>query len=189
MFCRGEAGRVCQLDRQCQSLIQLPQVCDEACTKCSPVVQLAKLWDEGASQGFLVPPLVRFVSGDRGYLDMTNGGPRMFINLEDHISHTTKQPNLHFEVMTPSLHAKWTNHSVVRLSCIHVQAVMRYFEENCNPRLHWGKAGWPWLEPCFDGSAHYASWCDFGCAVEVRKHVKRSSKASCVHGLKSTCCA
>jgi hypothetical protein len=50
---------------------------------------------------------------------------------------------------------------------VHAQAVMRYLVEKCNARLHWGKAGWPWLEPCYDGSAHYANWCDFGCAVEV----------------------
>ena len=66
------------------------------------MAQLAKLWEQGANQGFLVPPLVRFVSGDQGYLDMTNGGPRMFINLEDHISHTTKKPNLPFEVAGPA---------------------------------------------------------------------------------------
>ena len=62
--------------------------------------QLVDLWKSGANQGFLVPPLVRFVSEDSGYLSYTNGGPRMFVNLEDHLSHTTKTPNVQFEVCT-----------------------------------------------------------------------------------------
>ena len=48
-----------------------------------------------------------------------------------------------------------------------VQKQMRFFMENCQARLHWGKAGWDWLQPCFDGAAHYDKWCDFGCAVQV----------------------
>ncbi|EIE21168.1 hypothetical protein COCSUDRAFT_33813, partial [Coccomyxa subellipsoidea C-169] len=42
----------------------------------------------GASEGFRVPPLIRFVSEEMPYLSNTNGGPRMFVNLEDHLSHT-----------------------------------------------------------------------------------------------------
>ena len=38
----------------------------------------------------------------------------------------------------------------------------------CSGRAHWGKAGQPWADPCFDGAAHYPRWCDFGCAVQVR---------------------
>ncbi len=38
----------------------------------------------------------------------------------------------------------------------------------CSGRAHWGKAGQPWADPCFDGAAHYPHWCDFGCAVQVR---------------------
>ena len=37
----------------------------------------------------------------------------------------------------------------------------------CSGRAHWGKAGQPWADPCFDGAAHYPHWCDFGCAVQV----------------------
>lgn len=50
----------------------------------------------------------------------------------------------------------------------HAQRVMHYLVEKCDARLHWGKAGWPYLEPCFDGASHYTKWCDFGCAVQVR---------------------
>ncbi|KAK9908511.1 hypothetical protein WJX75_008992 [Coccomyxa subellipsoidea] len=101
-----------------------------------------ELWKSGAAEGFRVPPLIRFVSGETPYLSNTNGGPRMFVNLEDHLSHTLKKPNLEFE------------------------RIVRYFVDECDARLHWGKAGWPYLEPCFDGASHYANWCDFGCAVE-----------------------
>ena len=45
---------------------------------------------------------------------------------------------------------------------------MRFFMEKCQARIHWGKAGWDWLQPCFDGAAHYSTWCDFGCAVQVQ---------------------
>ncbi|CAL8469269.1 g8810 [Coccomyxa elongata] len=101
-----------------------------------------KLWKSGASEGMRVPGLIRFVSEETPYLSNSHGGARMFVNLEDHVSHTLKKPNLEFE------------------------KVVRYFIEECDARLHWGKAGWPYLEPCFDGAAHYAKWCDFGCAVE-----------------------
>jgi len=52
----------------------------------------------GASEGFRVPALIRFVNDETPYLSNTNGGPRMFVNLEDHLSHTLKKPNLQFEV-------------------------------------------------------------------------------------------
>lgn len=138
--------------------------------------QLVDLWSNGANQGFLVPPLVRFVSEDSGYLSYTNGGPRMFINLEDHLSHTTKKPNVQFEVCRLLLCEEQQASAVGCHACMllepmlgwHAQRVMRYLVQNCNARMHWGKAGWPWLEPCFDGAAHYANWCDFGCAVQVR---------------------
>lgn len=53
---------------------------------------------------------------------------------------------------------------------------MRFFMEKCQARLHWGKAGWDWLQPCFDGAAHYEKWCDFGCAVQVGPPTSASSK-------------
>ncbi|KAK9908861.1 hypothetical protein WJX75_003902 [Coccomyxa subellipsoidea] len=39
--------------------------------------------------GFAVPPLIRFVNGEEAYLSNTNGGPRMFFNIEDHLSMST----------------------------------------------------------------------------------------------------
>ena len=40
---------------------------------------------------------------------------------------------------------------------------------SCRGRLHWGKAGWQSLAPCFDGAREYPdTWCHFGCAVHVR---------------------
>jgi hypothetical protein len=45
---------------------------------------------------------------------------------------------------------------------------MEIFRDECGARFHWGKAGWPYLFPCFDGKKHYPeTWCDFGCAVGV----------------------
>lgn len=62
---------------------------------------------------------------------------------------------------------------MVEVDGVHcAQKVVRYFIEECDARLHWGKAGWPYLEPCFDGATHYVKWCDFGCAVEVRDRLR-----------------
>ncbi|EIE25101.1 hypothetical protein COCSUDRAFT_40439 [Coccomyxa subellipsoidea C-169] len=41
---------------------------------------------ENLGPGFAVPPLIRFVNGEEAYLANTNGGPRMFFNIEDHLS-------------------------------------------------------------------------------------------------------
>lgn len=65
---------------------------DIACT------QAVKLWKSGASEGMRVPGLIRFVSEETPYLSNSHGGARMFVNLEDHVSHTLKKPNLEFEV-------------------------------------------------------------------------------------------
>lgn len=49
-----------------------------------------------------------------------------------------------------------------------LQAVIGLFHDKCDARLHWGKAGWPEHEPCYDGSKHLPkTWCHFGCAVQV----------------------
>lgn len=49
-----------------------------------------------------------------------------------------------------------------------VQAVIGLFHDKCDARLHWGKAGWPEHEPCYDGSKLLPkTWCHFGCAVQV----------------------
>lgn len=63
-------------------------------------IQVNELWKAGAAKAYLVPGLIRFVSEEGPYLSNTNGGPRMFVNLEDHTSHTFKQPNTEFEVLS-----------------------------------------------------------------------------------------
>ena len=121
--------------------------------------------------GFRTPALMRFVSGEDFYLSPSNGGPVMYVNIEDHLSLSSGRQNEEFD------------------------AVMRYFLDECDARLHWGKAGWPTHWPEFDGAVNYAEtcvlnstvmrtraptlslshsrhalrslarWCDFGCAV------------------------
>ena len=49
-----------------------------------------------------------------------------------------------------------------------LQRVLQILLNECSGRLHWGKAGWPRYNACFDGSAHFPDWCSFGCAVQVR---------------------
>ncbi|GMH44322.1 hypothetical protein BSKO_12256 [Bryopsis sp. KO-2023] len=95
------------------------------------------LWD-----GFRTPVLVRFVSEEDAYLSNTNGGPRVYFNMEDYVSYNTKVVNARF------------------------QRTIELLRTRCNARLHWGKAGWPRHAQCFDGAREYPdSWCDFGCAV------------------------
>ena len=50
-----------------------------------------------------------------------------------------------------------------------MQKLIGFVQEVCQrPRLHWGKAGWPRYQKCFDGAQVYPqTWCDFGCAVQV----------------------
>lgn len=49
---------------------------------------------------------------------------------------------------------------------------MSLLHDQCQARLHWGKAGWPQLEPCYDGSKHLPeTWCQFGCAIQVTLHL------------------
>lgn len=104
---------------------------------------LGEIDSKQLGQGFRTPGLIRFVSQETGYLSPTSDGPRMFVNLEDYLSHTTGQPNTQF------------------------QTVISLFHDKCQGRLHWGKAGWPEHEPCYDGSVHLPNtWCHFGCAVQ-----------------------
>ena len=65
------------------------------------VLQASALWKTGLGEGFRVPALLRFVSQEDPYLGQSSGGPRMYLNMEDHVSHTTKTPNVPFEV-TPA---------------------------------------------------------------------------------------
>ena len=48
--------------------------------------------------GFRVPALIRFIGNEQAYLSNAHGGPRMFVNLEDHVSRQTGQPNQPFLV-------------------------------------------------------------------------------------------
>ena len=92
--------------------------------------------------GFRTPSLIRFVKEEPFYLSPSNGMPVMYVNLEDHLTINSGVPNDKFD------------------------AVVEYLLERCDARLHWGKAGWPTHNPCFDGAEDYPeTWCDFGCAV------------------------
>lgn len=96
-----------------------------------------KLWE-----GFRTPGLIRFVAGEDFYLSYTNGGARMFINIEDYVTRSSGKPNEQFS------------------------AVIDLMLKQCQGRFHWGKAGWAVHQKCFDGAASYPkTWCDFGCAV------------------------
>lgn len=95
--------------------------------------------------GTRTPFLTRFVKGEDGYLSNTNGGPRMYMNLEDFVLYSTGVRNAAF------------------------QGIMNLFRtsDNCKARLHWGKAGWIEHGQCFNGAKEYPStWCDFGCAAQ-----------------------
>lgn len=59
---------------------------------------LGEIDSKQLGQGFRTPGLIRFVSQETGYLSPTSDGPRMFVNLEDYLSHTTGQPNTQFQV-------------------------------------------------------------------------------------------
>ena len=54
------------------------------------------------TKGFRIPGLIRFVNGEAGYLAPTNGGPRMYINIEDHLHWTTGMVNIEFQVLCPA---------------------------------------------------------------------------------------
>lgn len=99
----------------------------------------------GSSQawkGFRTPALIRFVDGEDFYVSPTNGGPRMYVNIEDYVSLSSGKPNQEFD------------------------QVVRFFMDKCNARLHWGKYGFSEYDPGFDGAKVYPNtWCDFGCAV------------------------
>lgn len=54
--------------------------------------------EEDLYLGFPVPPLIRFVGEEDAFLSNANGAPRMFLNIEDHQSYQTGEPNLKFDV-------------------------------------------------------------------------------------------
>lgn len=94
--------------------------------------------------GFPIPGLVRYVKSEPFYLSPTNGGPRVYFNLEDYYSHSGRyDSNAKFEAAMKILRS-----------------------DQCQGRLHWGKAGWPQYAKRFDGGKEFGdSWCHFGCAV------------------------
>lgn len=99
---------------------------------------------ENLWEGFRTPALVRFVSGEEFYLSPSNGGPVMYVNIEDYLTKTSGEENWRF------------------------MKVLDIFTQSCGGRLHWGKAGWPNSKAgkCFDGAVTYKdTWCDFGCAA------------------------
>lgn len=60
---------------------------------------------EDLGLGFAVPPLIRFVNGEQAYLANSNGGPRMFFNIEDHLSKSTGVENTKFQARPLSKYA------------------------------------------------------------------------------------
>ncbi|CAL5225804.1 g8581 [Coccomyxa viridis] len=89
---------------------------------------------------------IRVVNEETAYISPTNGGPRVFLNIEDHNSFNDPRG----PTFNTDLHK-----------------LIAFVNETCSPRLHWAKAGWPRYLSCFDGSVAYPqTWCDFGCAVQ-----------------------
>ncbi|CAL8471830.1 g11372 [Coccomyxa elongata] len=87
---------------------------------------------------------VRYLNEETAYIAPTNGGPRVFLNLEDHNSFNS--PN--GPVINTDFHK-----------------LVKFIKDTCNPRFHWAKAGWPRYFSCYDGAAYFPeTWCDFGCA-------------------------
>ncbi len=106
----------------------------------------------GWGRSILTPPLIRFVSENDAYLSLTNGGARMYINIEDYVFY---------------------NDNFGRAANEPFNAVIDFLrnDEKCGgqngSRMHWGKAGWPEIG-CMDASAEYGEdWCHFGCAVRT----------------------
>ena len=97
--------------------------------------------------GFRTSLLIRFVSEVDAYLSHSQGGPHVYINLEDYLYYNTMdQPGRRNESF---------------------QKVIRYLKNDSKckgSRLHWGKAGWP-DNLCNNAADDYPeTWCHFGCA-------------------------
>lgn len=79
---------------------------------------------------------------DQQYQLVLTTFPCFVVNIEDHLTISSGKQNAKFDT------------------------VLNYFLEECGARLHWGKAGWPTHNACFDGAVDYPdTWCDFGCAT------------------------
>eukprot|EP00884_Botryococcus_braunii_P016761 jgi/Botrbrau1/3769/Bobra.0183s0004.1 len=89
------------------------------------------------------PTGFRVVAEEPAYLATSNGGARMCMEIDDFTSLSSGVFNMA------------------------VYDVVKAIMDKLPARLHWGKFGWPALEPCYDGSAKFGdSWCHFGCAVQ-----------------------
>ncbi|KAI8101866.1 hypothetical protein M9434_006929 [Picochlorum sp. BPE23] len=116
--------------------------------ECLPRVLDVVYGDEKLYEGFRTPGLVRFTPGESFYLSNAQGdkGPHMWINLEDYV--TFSDPN-----HTP-------NEKFFK--------VIRLFVDECDARLHWGKAGFQEAVDSTDYNVvekYGNNWCSFGCAV------------------------
>ena len=47
----------------------------------------------------MIPPLIRILGAEDAYLSNAHGGPRMFFNIEDHLSKSTGVVNTQFQVL------------------------------------------------------------------------------------------
>ena len=70
-----------------------------ALTICCLVRAQVALAIQGSSlaEGFVLPNLMRFLNAESAYLSNTQGGPRMFVNLEDDLSGSTDSVNARFQ--------------------------------------------------------------------------------------------
>ena len=64
---------------------------------------VAAMESQNLAGGFVVPPLLRFLSAERAYLANAHGGPRMFVNIEDHLSWNTGRANTRFQARSAVL--------------------------------------------------------------------------------------
>jgi len=58
---------------------------------------VAAVTQQDLAAGFVVPPLLRFVSAEGAYMSNAHGGPRMFLNIEDHLADSTGRVNARFQ--------------------------------------------------------------------------------------------
>jgi len=91
------------LKHLCTTFLPPGRRCMHACTLSvigrAPAPQLlAALDTQDLRAGFRVPGLVRFGAATDAYIGNTNGGPRMYVTIEDHLSHSTGERNRAFEV-------------------------------------------------------------------------------------------
>ena len=85
-------------------LCNTPRVLQLRCTKMKTghdahlwAQLLTALETQNLRSGLRIPGLIRFGAATDAYIGNTNGGPRMYWNLEDHLSHSTGERNVPFE--------------------------------------------------------------------------------------------